>query len=344
MAAYRLNYPEMLQQIKLSLFTGDHSGIYSLCCAVACIACSFALITWYNKMMNDPYGRLDVRAIIRAVIILFLTCNFYTFVLVPFDHITYLVTRGLSASVDEHHGEAYDWKDIIRQVEESRGGEESFLTQFIKDMDKEATETSADGTNLSFNSSSVLESEAETAIEQTKKTPLGRKIWLTLKDFVSARMAMPVAALGSVLAGVVSALVKIVQWILLAVSSVFLMILGLIGPFVFAISLIPGFEGNISAWIGRYIQISFWCPIAALIDYVNYKLTGAMCVALFNAPIVAKSAYTTHLILLEIVMLICLVSVPQLAAWVVASAGASEVSGNVMSAAKKAASIAVKKH
>ena len=44
------------------------------------------------------------------------------------------------------------------------------------------------------------------------------------------------------------------------------------------------------------------------------------------------------------VVLICLVSVPQLAAWVVASAGASEVSGNVMSAAKKAASIAVKKH
>ena len=155
---------------------------------------------------------------------------------------------------------------------------------------------------------------------------------------------MPVAALGSVLAGVVSALVKIVQWILLAVSSVFLMILGLIGPFVFAISLIPGFEGNISAWIGRYIQISFWCPIAALIDYVNYKLTGAMCVALFNAPTVAKNVYTTHLILLEIVVLICLVSVPQLAAWVVASAGASEVSGNVMSAAKKAASIAVKKH
>ena len=31
----------------LSIFTGDHSAIYSMACAVACIAASFSLITWY---------------------------------------------------------------------------------------------------------------------------------------------------------------------------------------------------------------------------------------------------------------------------------------------------------
>ena len=340
--AVRLNYPEMLQQVKISLFTGDHSGVYSLACAVACIVCSFALITWYNKMMNDPYGRLDIRAIVRALIVLFLTCNFYTFVLLPFDHITYLVTRGLSASVDEHHGEAYDIKDIIRQVEESRGGDESFLTQFVKEMDKESTQTSADGTDLSFNSSSVLESEAETVIEQPKKTPLGRKIWLTLKDFASARMAMPVYTLGSVVSIVVSALVKIVQWILMAVSSIYLIILGLIGPFAFALSLMPGFDGNIRAWLARYIQISFWTPMAALVDYVNYKLTGALCVALFNAPLTSQSVYSLHLILLQVIVLICLLAVPQLASWVITSAGASDVNRNVAQVAQKAAMIAMK--
>ena len=72
MAAIKLNYPDMLQQIKLSIFTGDHSAIYSMACAVACIAASFSLITWYNKMLNDPYGRLDMRAVIKTVIILFL--------------------------------------------------------------------------------------------------------------------------------------------------------------------------------------------------------------------------------------------------------------------------------
>ena len=339
--AVKLNYPEMLQQVKVSLFTGDHSGVYSLSCAVACIAASFALITWYNKMMNDPYGRLDVRAIVRTVIVLFLTCNFYGFVLVPFDHITYLVTRGLSASVDEHHGEAYDIRDIIRQVAESRG-EESFLGTFLDEMNKESSQTAADGTNLSFNSSTVLESEAEITITDKPKKGLGKRIWTALQDFASARMAMPVYAVGSVLSMVISALVKIVQWILLAVSSIYLIVLGLIGPFAFAFSLIPGFEGNIKAWLGRYIQISFWCPMAALVDYVNYKMTGALCVALFNAPINAKGVYTLHLVLLEVIVLICLLAVPQLASWVITSAGASEVNQGVVGVAKKAAAMALK--
>ena len=34
----KLNYPEMLQNIKMSIFTGDHSAVYSLACAIACIA------------------------------------------------------------------------------------------------------------------------------------------------------------------------------------------------------------------------------------------------------------------------------------------------------------------
>ena len=101
MASIKLNYPDMLQQIKLSIFTGDHSAIYSMACAVACIAASFSLITWYNKMLNDPYGRLDMRAVVRTLIVLFLTCNFYSFVLVPFDSITHTVTKAISASVDK---------------------------------------------------------------------------------------------------------------------------------------------------------------------------------------------------------------------------------------------------
>ena len=97
----KLNYPDMLQNIKMSIFTGDHSGVYSLACAIACIAAMISLLWWYNKMLNDPYGRLDVRSIVRTGIILFLTCNFYSFVLVPFDSLTHWVTKAITASVDK---------------------------------------------------------------------------------------------------------------------------------------------------------------------------------------------------------------------------------------------------
>jgi len=72
----QVNYPEMIQEIKVSIFTADHSAIYSLACAAACIAASFGIISWYNRMMNEPYGRLDMAAVIRGVAVLFLTCNF----------------------------------------------------------------------------------------------------------------------------------------------------------------------------------------------------------------------------------------------------------------------------
>lgn len=52
--------------------------------------------------------------------------------------------------------------------------------------------------------------------------------------------------------------------------------------------------------------------MAALVDYVNYKLTGAMIVALYNAPIPAKGSYNVHLIVMELVILICLLGIPEM--------------------------------
>ena len=73
-----LSYIKLLDNIKMSLFSGDHSGIYMLVCAAACICASFSLISWYNKMLNEPYGQLDMSAVIRTVAILILICNFYS--------------------------------------------------------------------------------------------------------------------------------------------------------------------------------------------------------------------------------------------------------------------------
>ena len=330
------NYIEILQQTKQTIFVSDHSAIYNIACAIACIAASFSLITWYNKMLNDPYGRLDMRSIIRAAIVLFLTCNFYSFVLLPFDHMTYLVTKSLTASVDEKRKEAYSFKEIIRQVEQSRS-EESVLSQFMKEMESETGGAQADGSSLTFDTSAVMESEAEVRINDKPKKGLGAKIWQGIKDGFSAIVSIPVMSVGSIISLAVSLLTKIVQWLLTAVSSIFLIVLGLIGPIVFALSLIPGFSNNISVWLARYIQISFWSPLVALVDYVNYKITGALVVTMFNNPSLMSGMYNIHLILLQAITLICLLAIPQMASWVITSAGASDVTRGMATTAQKGA-------
>ena len=219
----QLNYPEMLQDIKMSIFSGDHSGIYSLACAVACIAASFSLITWYNKMMNDPFGRLDVRSVVRTVFVLFLTCNFYSFVLMPLDGITHTVAKAITASVDsDRDGVFGKINELYAAVEEH--DKETLTGQFEEEMGRESSSTDLDG--LSYETSAIAESIVESAIEKGEKPGFFKRLWSGVKGFVSAKIGQAVNNLGSILSALLSIIVKLVQYVLYAVSSVYLILCG----------------------------------------------------------------------------------------------------------------------
>ena len=335
MAAINLNYPDMLQQIKLSIFNGEHGAIYSMACAVACIAASFSLITWYNKMMNDPYGRLDMRAIIRTLIVLFLTCNFYSFVLVPFDSITHTVTKAVSASVDKDPSGLWGKINEAYASIEERSRKETLAGQLEEEMARSGSSTSVEG--LSYETTAIAESLAEATIQEGKKPGFFKRLWSGAKGFVSAKVGTVMNNVGNIISSLLSVIVKLVQYVLLAVSNIYLIVLGLIGPFVFALSLMPGFSNNISVWIARYIQISFWCPMAALIDYVNFKLKDAMMAAFWGASDAAQLGFPLHLIVMDLVTLVCLLAVPQMASWVISGSGASDVNRGIATTAQKGA-------
>ena len=91
----------VMEEIKRSVFTGDYSSVYMLACGVGCITALISLIWWYNKMLNDPFGRLDVSAVIKSCAVLLLTCNFYSFVLMPTDYMVGLLTKGITSMVDK---------------------------------------------------------------------------------------------------------------------------------------------------------------------------------------------------------------------------------------------------
>lgn len=156
----RLNYLEMLDRIKSDIFTGEHSALYMLACAVACICVCISLLWWYNKMLNDPYGQLDIRAIIRSLAILALVCNFYSFVLIPFDYVTSLVTRGITAYVDYNEsGIVGKMNTLMADVEKARQ-EETLLGGFEAMMKNEVTDTT-DTSGMMYGTSSMMESQAE---------------------------------------------------------------------------------------------------------------------------------------------------------------------------------------
>ena len=224
--------------------------------------------------------------------------------------------------------------DVYSSIED-KTKEETLVGQFDAEMENNKSNTTVDA--LSYETSAVAESLAEATIQEGKKPGFFKRLWSGVKGFVSGKVGMVMNNVGNIISALISVIVKLVQYILLAVSNIYLIILGLIGPFVFALSLMPGFQNNISVWIARYIQISFWCPMAALIDFVNFKLKDAMLAAYWSAPNLSQLGFPLHLIVMDLVTLICLLAVPQMASWIISGSGASDVNRGIATTAQKGA-------
>ncbi len=330
----KLNYLEMLDNIKESIFTGDHSGLYMLACAVACICACISLIWWYNKMLNDPYGRLNIRAIIRTLAILVVVCNFYKFVLIPFDFVTTTVTRGITAYVDhDESGVVGKINSLFADIEKEEK-ETTLSGQFEEEIDNETTDATEEG--MSYGTNPIMDSQTDNSVTKAEEKGFWAKVWGGIMNAATFVTGTKMKVSGNILSCLISWIVKLAQYILLAVSSVYLIILGLVGPFSFALSLIPGQIGNISNWITRYIQISFWIPMSALVDFINFKMKDAMIEFFYSSTDVGKFLMPTHMIVLDIVTLICILGVPSMCSWVMTSSGASDVNRSIASTAAKA--------
>ena len=314
-----MNYLEMLDSIKWGIFTGEMGGLYMLARGIACICACVSLIWWYNKYMNDPFAQLDIRSIIKALAILALTWNFYTMVLMPFDHLTTAVTRGITAFVDcDRQGLDERYAELMRSIEEDRKTT-TLQGEFEQMMQNEVADTTVTS-GMSFGTSSYMESIAEETVSKGEEMGFWEKLWESIKMGATMIFSVPMSNSTSILSWVITLLAKIVQYILLAVSSVFLIILGLVGPFSFALA----------------IQISFWIPLASMVDFVNFKMRDMMISFFWTSTDVWKFAAPTHLIILDIVTIICLLAVPSMSSWVISGSGGGGVMRSAINTAAKA--------
>ena len=331
------NYIDMMLKLKEEFFFGDNSGIYSLACAVACICAAFALIAWYNHMMNDPWGMFDLKGIIHILLPMVLVCNFSTFVLGPLDGMTSLVCNGLTASVKQDQGSLQaKLNNAYSSVENAIKGY-TMRGQFETMVESGSSSTSLDN-GASGNSNSVFESNVETNIDAGEKPGFFKRVWGSIKGAVQEAMGFPYKAISTVLSWAMSCIVDCARFVLQILSGVYLIVLGLIGPFVCAFSIIPAFRGNIMTWLSRYIQISFWTPMCSLIDFINFKLKDNLLDVFAGNGAVEQMVFpTVFLIFLDIATLSMIFSVPTLSSWVISGGGASGMAGQTVTAAKKAA-------
>jgi hypothetical protein len=127
-------------------------------------------------------------------------------------------------------------------------------------------------------------------------------------------------------------------------STLLLALLSIAGPLVFGIAIIPGFEGGIIKWLGYFITLSLWVPVANLfamglgkvqIDMLNSSISSI-------AQGASTDAADTGLLLFLALSTIAYILVPMAADTLIstASSGASAAAAVVTAPATAGAAVA----
>ena len=104
-------------------------------------------------------------------------------------------------------------------------------------------------------------------------------------------------------------------------ENIILIVLAILGPISFAISVWDGFQNTLVQWICRYIQTYLWLPVADLFSTILAKIQVLMLQndisELTNNPNVDIDGSNTAYILFMIIGIIGYFTIPTVAGWII---------------------------
>lgn len=128
------------------------------------------------------------------------------------------------------------------------------------------------------------------------------------------------------------------------IRTFFLIVLSILGPIAFAISVWDGFQSSLTQWICRYISTYLWLPVSDLFSSVLAKIQILMLQndisELQNNPNFSIEASNGVYIVFMIIGIIGYFTIPTVANWIIQAGGMGNYGKNVNSATVKAGSVA----
>jgi conjugative transposon TraJ protein len=130
------------------------------------------------------------------------------------------------------------------------------------------------------------------------------------------------------------------------IRTFFLIILSIIGPISFGFAIWPGFEGTLTNWFSRYINVFLWLPVANIFGAIIAKIQVMMLNIDINQIQTGgdlESADMAYMIFL-VIAIAGYFTVPSVASWIVSASGLTNITryattqgGNVANLAGAAA-------
>lgn len=118
----------------------------------------------------------------------------------------------------------------------------------------------------------------------------------------------------------------------------FLIVLSILGPIAFAISVWDGFQSTLTQWITRYVSVYLWLPVADLFSSVLAKIQILMLqkdIEALQDPTYIPDSSSGVYIVFMIIGIIGYFTVPTVAGWIIQAGGVGNYGRNVNNTATK---------
>ena len=127
------------------------------------------------------------------------------------------------------------------------------------------------------------------------------------------------------------------------IRTFFLIVLSILGPIAFAISVYDGFQSTLTQWITRYISVYMWLPVSDLFSSVLARIQVLMLTkdieAMSDPTFIPESSNTVYMVFL-IIGIFGYFTIPTVANWIIMAGGVSGANRAMNTTAAKAGNVA----
>lgn len=127
------------------------------------------------------------------------------------------------------------------------------------------------------------------------------------------------------------------------IRTFFLVVLSILGPIAFAISVWDGFQSTLTQWITRYVSVYLWLPVADLFSAILAKIQSLILekdIENLSDPNFIPDSSNTIYIIFMIIGIIGYFTIPTVTGWVIQAGGMGNYNRNVNQTTQKAGSLA----
>lgn len=127
------------------------------------------------------------------------------------------------------------------------------------------------------------------------------------------------------------------------IRTFFLIVLSILGPIAFAISVWDGFQSTLSQWFTRYISVYLWLPVADLFSSMLARIQSLILerdIEMLADPAFIPDTSNTVYIIFMIIGIVGYLTIPTVTGWIIQAGGAGNYMKQIDSYGKKAGNLA----